>query len=86
MVPLNGQLEPEVRKLFLTKLAVTVPAGETDLLRTGVVDSVTLVELVLALEARFEVTLPFEALEIEDFRTVGRIAALVARTAARPET
>jgi acyl carrier protein len=38
------------------------------------------VELVLEIEQRFGVSLPFEALEIEDFRTVPRLAERIART------
>jgi acyl carrier protein len=44
------------------------------------VDSVKIVELVLELEQRFGVSLPFEELEIEDFRTVPRLAERIART------
>jgi acyl carrier protein len=35
---------------------------------------------VLELEQRFGVSLPFEELEIEDFRTVPRLAERIART------
>jgi acyl carrier protein len=51
-----------------------------DLLETGLVDSVKIVELVLEIEQRFGVSLPFEELEIEDFRTVPRLAERIART------
>jgi acyl carrier protein len=40
---------------------------------------VKLVDLVLQIEQRFGVTLPFEELEIEDFRTVSRLAERIAR-------
>jgi hypothetical protein len=53
-----------------------------DLLDTGLVDSVSLVELLLTLEQAFDISLPLEDLEMEDFRTVARIAELVARTRA----
>lgn len=76
----NGELEQAVRSVFLTKLAITVPANDVDLLAAGIVDSVTLVELVLALETQLGVSLPFESLEIDDFRTVQRIVTLVERS------
>ena len=79
MVFHNGALEQAVRSVFLTRLAVTVPASDVDLLAAGIVDSVTLVELVLALETQLGVSLPFESLEIDDFRTVQRIVSLVER-------
>ena len=54
--------------------------SEVDLLETGIVDSVKIVELVLAIEQRFGVSLPFEELEIDDFRTVLRLAERISRT------
>jgi methoxymalonate biosynthesis acyl carrier protein len=76
----NGQSLGVLRTIFLEKLAITVETADTDLLETGLVDSVTLVELVLTLEERFGVSLPFEDLEIDDFRTLARIAALIERS------
>ena len=54
--------------------------SEVDLLETGIVDSVKIVELVLEIEQRFGVSLPFEELEIDDFRTVLRLAERISRT------
>lgn len=76
-----GDLEP-VRRKILEILLECCDAGitspETDLLEGRIVDSLKIVDLVLALEQRFGVCLPFEELEIEDFRTVTRIAERVA--------
>ena len=44
--------------------------------------SIKIIELVLELEQRFGVSLPFEELEIEDFRTVAKLAERSTRTAA----
>ena len=59
--------------------AVLLHILNRDLLETGIVDSVRIVERVLELEQRFGVHLPFEELEIEDFRTVPRLAERIAR-------
>jgi acyl carrier protein len=48
------------------------------------VDSIGLVELILELEERFGVSLPMEALEIDDFRSVYRIADLIDRFSVSP--
>jgi acyl carrier protein len=77
----NGRPVEELRTIFLTRFAIAVETADTDLLQTGLVDSVTLVELVVTLEERFAVSLPFEDLEIDDFRTLARIAALIERSA-----
>lgn len=76
----NDQLTSEILGIFAEKLAIDVESATVDLLDTGLVDSVTLVELLLELEKRFGVVLPLEELEMEDFRSVTRIAELVART------
>jgi acyl carrier protein len=73
------QLQQDITAIFLERFDVRLPAPDADLLDSGLVDSVKIVELVLELEQRFGVTLPFEDLEIEDFRTVPRLAECVAR-------
>jgi acyl carrier protein len=78
----NGVLEHKIVQLFTTRFQTDAADLQADLLASGAIDSVRLVELVLELERRFDVVLPFDALEIDDFRTVRRIAELVARTAA----
>lgn len=80
-----GRVPEAILGIFSEKLSITVASPTVDLLETGLVDSVTLVELLLELEQRFGVTLPLEALEIEDFRTITRIANLVTRTRSAPE-
>jgi len=80
----NVELMGEIRGVFAEKWAIEVDSPTLDLLDTGVVDSVMLVELLLELEQRFAVSLPLETLEIEDFRSVARIADLVARMRPAP--
>jgi len=79
----NGQLLHEIRAIFVEHLSLAVESPEAELLQSGLVDSVTLVELVLSLEARFGVSLPFDSLEIDDFRTLNRIAGLIERSTAQ---
>lgn len=76
----NGKLQRQVVDVFAARFATEPADLAGDLLDSGLVDSVRLVELVLELEQRFGISLPFDALDIDDFRTVDRIAALVART------
>ena len=71
-------LEERVRDVFVRTLNVGPPADETDLIETGTIDSLALVELLLALEQEFGISIPFDALDIESFRTVATITELVA--------
>jgi acyl carrier protein len=75
----DEQLIGDIRGIFADKLAIEVESPSVDLLDTGLVDSVTLVELLLVLEQQFGVSLPLEDIEMEDLRSVARIADLVAR-------
>jgi acyl carrier protein len=72
-----------VRRVFADALSMHVPSDDTDLIESGLLDSLTLVELVLAVEREFGISLPFDELEIENFRTVQSIAASVSAAVGR---
>jgi D-alanine--poly(phosphoribitol) ligase subunit 2 len=74
------KLQQQITDIFAERFETRLDSVEVDLLESGIVDSVRIVELVLEIEQRFGVSLPFEALEIEDFRTVPRLAERIART------
>ena len=74
------KLQQEIIAIFMERFDTRIPVHDVDLLESGLVDSVRIVELVLELEQRFGVSLPFEELEIEDFRTIPRLAECIART------
>ena len=71
------QLTREIAQLINDQLLVEVSSPEDDLLASGVLDSLTLVQLLFDLERRFGVTIPLEELEIDDFRSINSIASLV---------
>ena len=71
------QLTREIAQLINDQLLVEVNSPEDDLLASGVLDSLTLVQLLFDLERRFGVTIPLEELEIDDFRSINSIARLV---------
>ena len=77
---LNQSSPPLVRtigKLIAEKLLVEVHSPEDDLLATGVLDSLSLIELLLNLEQHFGMKIPLEELQIEDVRSVRSIANMV---------
>jgi acyl carrier protein len=79
-MPVELSSAPLVRtigKLIAEKLLVEVDSPEDDLLATGVLDSLTLIELLLNLEHHFGMRIPLDELEIEDVRSVRSIARLV---------
>lgn len=56
---------------------IELTAPDVDLIESGLLDSLSLVTLVYELEQRCSVSIPFERLDLEAFRTVDSIARLV---------
>jgi len=74
----TGSLQAELSDLFANVLHVHVPSPDTDLLATGRLDSVGMVELLLQLEKRFGLRVEMQGFEIDHFRSLRAIAAFVA--------
>jgi acyl carrier protein len=68
----------EIRELLLEKLSIRVESPDTDLLVTNTLDSMALVNLILHLEKRFGLDLPLGNLGVDPFRSLARIADLIA--------
>lgn len=80
----NPELIDRVARIFHDVLNREVSSAETDLFETGVLDSLAFVELLLQLELECGVTTSVEDLEVDNFRTIARIAAFVGARAAAP--
>ena len=78
----DRSLNERMEQLFAEKLNVRVPSEETDLIETGLIDSLALVELLFEVEREFGVALPLGDLEVDDFRTIRRMADLVRKLGA----
>jgi len=72
-------LEPRIGALFTEKLQIEVPSPDTDLVETGLLDSLRFVELLAHLEETFGLTVSVDDIEVEHFRTTARIAEFIAR-------
>ncbi len=77
-MPDTSTLAHQISALFAEKLHLQVPSLDTDLIDTGLVDSLTFVEFLAHLEQQFGVHVSLEDLEIDHFRTIARIARFVA--------
>lgn len=71
-------LTARLARLFAERLEVEVPAPDTDLFETGILDSLRFVELLAVLEETFGVRVAVDELEIDDFRNLSRIADFLA--------
>jgi acyl carrier protein len=70
-----------IQGLFEEALSIRAPAPDADIVDTGLLDSLALVTLLFEVEQEFDVQIPLDSLEVEDFRTIERIAGLVAKEA-----
>ncbi|MCI0390244.1 MAG: acyl carrier protein [Acidobacteria bacterium] len=72
------ELKEKLAAIFSQHLNIEAPADDTDLLATGIIDSLTLVELLLRLEQAFGVQISVDDLELDNFRSLDSIARFVA--------
>ncbi len=89
MDPPFSDLTRDIHALLSNQLSIRIDSVDADLFDKGILDSMTLVQLILGLEREYGLELPMHELEIECFSTVTRIAELVAsrtRNGARAAT
>jgi acyl carrier protein len=67
-----------VRLLIEDVLSIDVPDGNTDMIDAGLLDSLGLVSLIAEIEHEFQLELPLEDLDVNQFRSANRIAQLLA--------
>jgi acyl carrier protein len=72
----------KLTELFAKKLSLEVSSVDTDLVETGLLDSLALVELLAQLEEAFGVSISIDDLELDNFRSIASIAGFVTRRAA----
>ena len=70
-------LSERVGTILRDRLYIDVSDADTNLIETGLIDSIALVELLMALEEEFDVELADEDLDLEDFRSIFSIVGFV---------
>jgi len=73
-----ADLRTAVAAVFADALKIEVPSHDTDLLATGLLDSLGFVDLLLELERRFGLHVAMETIEPDNFRSVANIAQFIA--------
>jgi acyl carrier protein len=68
---------PRLQALFEQALQMPAPAADADMIAGGLLDSLGLVTLLFEIEQEFGVQIALETLDLEDVRTLDRLAALV---------
>lgn len=84
-MPESTTLQQEIASILSQNLNVEVPSIHHDLIETGLLDSLAIVELLVELENHFALKVPLQDLEIQSFRSIASIARLVANLKGEPQ-
>jgi methoxymalonate biosynthesis acyl carrier protein len=71
------RIQIRIAGVLTEKLAIEAPPEDADLFETGILDSQKFVELLLHIEQQFGTHIAIEDFEIENFRSIDRIATLI---------
>ena len=70
-------LQERIGRMVRDRLHVEIHDPNADLFETGIIDSLGLVELLLGLESEFGIRMSTEDLDVDNFRSLARIATYV---------
>jgi acetoacetyl-CoA synthetase len=78
----TGEVREGIHGILRGALSVEPPTPDTDLIASGLLDSLAIITLIVELEQRFSISLPLEQIELSDLRTITALEDLVARQGA----
>jgi methoxymalonate biosynthesis acyl carrier protein len=73
----EARIIQELAMILHEQLHLELPDSATDLLATGLLDSLAFVSLLFAIEERFGVVVDVNELSLDDFRTLSSISAYI---------
>lgn len=73
----NAVTHEQIIRLLAERVHIEAPSVDTDLMESGLLDSLTLVELMSSLEEEFGIAISFDEIELDNFRSVERITDFV---------
>jgi D-alanine--poly(phosphoribitol) ligase subunit 2 len=71
-------LYDQITRIFSERLNIHISSQDADLFETGVLDSLSFVDLLMHVEQQFDIRISADELELENFLSVQKIAAFVA--------
>ena len=72
-MPSRDSVEERVQAILNHRLQVDSPDADEDLFKAGILDSLSFVDLLLALEEEFSIHVALDQVDLDDFRSVSRI-------------
>ena len=71
-----------VTRVLTTRLVIDAPGADFDLFESGVLDSLGFADLLVGLEHEFHIHFALDEIDVDEFRTIRALGAVVARTLA----
>lgn len=71
------EIVARIGRIFEDTLSMSPPAPDLDIIDAALLDSLTLVSLLFAIEQEFAIEIPLDSLEIDALRTLSSIAAMI---------
>ena len=72
-----NDIQSRITSIFTEKLNLKAHQADMELIETGILDSMGLIELLFQLEKEFRITISIEEIETDDFRSIARIEEFV---------
>ena len=73
-----SDIEQRIQTILHGRLQIDAPALDEDLFEAGILDSLSFVDMLVALEREFSIQIPLDQVDLNDFRSVSRIGAYIA--------
>ena len=73
----NPTIVHDLTRLFREELFIDVPSADTDLIDSGLIDSLQLVRLLVHVERDLGFRIPLGEIQVEDLRSLARIARVI---------
>ncbi len=81
--PINDVLKTRVLKVLEKSLQIKLSDTNINLVETGMLDSLSLIEFIVALENEFSIDVSFDDLDLNRFKTINEIALQVTNSKPR---
>jgi acyl carrier protein len=73
----KGEIRSRIETILENELRIVAPTDDVDLLESGTLDSLSLVDLIAAMERAFGIVVDLIDLDLDDVRTIGSLTRLV---------
>jgi methoxymalonate biosynthesis acyl carrier protein len=77
-------VEERIRKILNDRLQIESPASDQDLFQEGILDSLSFVDMLVALEGEFSINIALDQVDLDDFRSITRICNYITKHLAGP--